>query len=131
LRVSKRICSICGGDPSECPHDFRQRYQVRGGPGPSGYCAVCLRDDCDDHSPDEEFEVQPGAIITEVAAIEEVSLVAKPTQPDARLTALPVDTSDLERVLGSGFEPGTKVGCSQCLLPCQGYKFLRLTDSST
>lgn len=125
MTVGKRICSICGDDISECPHLGDQLYTVRGGPGASGYCPVCamqVGDRACDHSSNETFEVEPVSIITEIDRLEEISLVPRPQQPDARLTAIPVDGEALKDALGLVFSYGIDtVTCSACFNPCSGF----------
>lgn len=120
IRSRRKDCSICGLDFSECEHLPGQEYAVAGGVGPSGYCPVCMKTECSDHSPDREYEIRPGAIVRDIQAIDEVSIVARPRQPDARLIALPIDTSDLVDFFGPEFEVGMPVHCSRCLQPCEG-----------
>jgi hypothetical protein len=123
--VGQRICSICGADISECPHLGDQLYTVAGGPNASGYCPVCVRQvgvPVCDHSPTDTFEVEPVSIITEIIRLEEISLVSRPIQPDARLTAIPVDGQTLKAAMGPRFQYGIDtVSCSRCLNPCSGF----------
>lgn len=84
-------CSICGRDPDECPHITGRIYDGE----------RCVR------------------TITE-ADVLEVSLVARPAQPDARIMSMSVDMSDLRESLGEEFVPGIPVTCDRCLSPCNG-----------
>jgi hypothetical protein len=115
-----RICSICGEDFVECPHSSSQLYEVKGGVGPSGYCPVCGKPECEAHSPEQTYRVPPMRIVTEIATLHEISLVRKPAQPDARLTSIPVDISSLRQALGASFSPGDRVSCDRCLNECRG-----------
>jgi hypothetical protein len=135
--VGRRICSICGEDISECPHLGDQLYKAPGGPSASGYCPVCVLqvgDPACDHSPNETYDVEPVSIITEIVRLEEISLVSRPNQPDARLTAIPIDSEALQAALGPRFRYGIdRVFCSECLTPCSGFDRMpgdpRLTSS--
>ncbi len=119
--IRRWTCSICGDDVSECDHLGDHIYVVPGGPGQSGYCPVCIQESCD-HSATQSFKVRPTAIITEVERLDEISVVHRPAQPDARLTAIPVDRDRLEAALGPEFRYGAHtVYCSQCLEPCPGF----------
>ncbi|MGA2470169.1 MAG: hypothetical protein ABSG64_05715 [Solirubrobacteraceae bacterium] len=125
--VAQRLCSICGGDLSECPH-FRDRsYWVRGGPGPSGRCPVCMQDKCR-HTSDRLFRVPVVGIINEVTELPEVSLVGRPAQPEARFVKISVPTADLMAEFGDTFVPGTPVSCDRCLGPCWGFDELPASD---
>jgi hypothetical protein len=101
--VARRICSICGEDLSECPHMPGTAYLVPGGVGPVGHCAVCHDSDCNEHDPEKTYRVPVIAIVKE-AVLEEVSIVERPAQPEARLTAIPLSTAELKEHLGPEFE---------------------------
>jgi hypothetical protein len=118
--VRRRICSICSEDWSDCIHSPNELYDVPGGPNQEGYCRVCGIEDCTKHRPEQTYRMPPIAIVTEVEQLNEISLVPKPAQPDARLTSLPVDTESLRAALGASFSPGMPVSCDRCLGPCGG-----------
>lgn len=84
-------CSICGRDPDECPHITGRVYEGE----------RCVRR------------------ITE-ADVLEVSFVARPEQPDARIMSMSVGMNDLRQSLGEEFVPGVPVTCDRCLSPCDG-----------
>ena len=118
--VRARECSVCGEDPSECEHRPGMTVEVRGGPNSTGRCPVCGKAECE-HSPDEVFEVRPSVVITQ-AELQEISLVHRPLQPDARLTGIPVGRQAVEQSMGPHFQFGEQdVYCSQCSKPCQGF----------
>ena len=127
--TAKRLCSICGSDLSECEHLPGHVYEVQGGRGPHGYCRVCMRRDCTEHVPEQTYPARVGSVITEIETLEEISLVEKPQQPDARLTAIPVDTKSLQDHLGRDFRPGMTVTCSQCLDPCAGFERFEMPNA--
>jgi hypothetical protein len=128
LIVARRRCSLCGEDVSECPHLPHHMYRARGGPAssPWGRCPLCHEEACK-HDPSKTFLVRPVAIVEEVVRVEEISLVSRPKQPDARFTALPVETEAVAAALGSDFNVGMQVSCSQCLQPCGGFTYLTFT----
>lgn len=88
-------CSICGQDPEDCPHISGRLYDGE----------RCVR------------------IITDLDLLE-VSLVARPAQPDARIMSMSIDMKDLREDLGEDlgeeFTPGVPVTCDRCLSPCDG-----------
>lgn len=85
-------CSICGQEPRDCDHIKGRVY----------HGVVCYR------------------IITDVKEVLEVSFVARPAQPDARLQRVSVATSDLQEALGPQWRPGMRVSCDKCLSDCPG-----------
>ncbi|MGC2206910.1 MAG: hypothetical protein WA724_03535 [Candidatus Dormiibacterota bacterium] len=113
-----RICSLCGNDLSECEHEPGTAYMVPGGPEPLGWCRVCLNDTCE-HRASKTYRVSVVATLRDVRT-EEISLVHKPAQPEARILALSVTASDLRELLGNEFVPGIEVSCDRCLLQCGG-----------
>jgi hypothetical protein len=50
----------------------------------------------------------------------EVSLVARPAHPDARLQSVSVATADVRASLGARFRTGMPVSCDRCLSSCDG-----------
>ena len=116
----RRICSICAEDLADCPHDRHELYEVAGGIGPTGRCRACGSDECTEHIPERTYRVPAIGIVTEIDQVREVSIVARPAQPLARLTSVPVDGDLLRDALGSSFETGMTVSCDRCLNACKG-----------
>lgn len=117
--TGQRFCSVCGQDVSECAHVPGQFYDVEGGRDGEGKCRVCLGEPCEVHVKGQTYRVRAHSQIRS-ASIVEVSLVDKPKQPDARLTAVPIDSLRLQEYLGPEFTLGMRVSCDQCLEPCPG-----------
>jgi hypothetical protein len=117
-RASRRVCSLCGDDVSECEHLPGTAYLVPGGSVDLGWCRVCCEADCD-HAPTQTYRAPLVSIIREMD-LQEVSVVTKPAHPEARIHAVTVPLSDLRAALGQGFAPGTNVSCDRCLSPCEG-----------
>ena len=117
--LSRKVCSICGEDFSECPHMPGTEYVVEGGVGPLDWCRVCGEREGCEHLPDERYRARLIVIIVEMQ-LEEVSLVDNPAFPDARVTSMSYTLSDLRRTLGEDFQPGADLDCNRCLLECDG-----------
>ena len=117
--TATRTCSLCGDDVSECEHMRGIAYLVPGGITDLPWCRVCQSKAGCDHSPNEFYRVAMVAIITDMH-LKEVSLVAKPAQPEARIHKRSIDTADLQELLGPEWSPGMPVNCDFCLRPCQG-----------
>lgn len=125
LVIRRFACSLCGEDVADCPHRPGRLYRVRGGAAASrtGRCRVCNRADCDHsevHSYLTTMSVTPDGPIE----MQELSLVARPVQPDARLTSIPVPFDELQLQLGPGFDRGMRVDCNRCLEGCSGFDYL-------
>lgn len=117
--TARRVCSICGLDLSECPHDLHKSYLVPGGRGDLEWCRVCIFDEQCRHSPTQQYRVQVVSIIREMD-LEEVSIVGKPANPEARILRKSIDTKDLIEALGPDFEVGMPVSCDLCIGECGG-----------
>lgn len=111
--IARRMCSICGGDLSSCPHVRGRSYWVRGGANDGLDCPVCLTIRCN-HRHDRLYRASVVSIVDEVDELKEISFVGRPASPEARLTELPVDTSSLQRRLGPSFQVGVDVSCDLC-----------------
>ena len=113
-------CSVCGRDPSECDHILWKIYTVFGGPNESGRCPVCAENTCD-HSPDKKYQVMAGRIITK-AELEEISLVTRPKQPDARIQSCDISGDTIKSMFGPDFRYGEDTAhCAKCLVACPGF----------
>lgn len=117
--LSRKVCSVCGEDFSECPHMPGIEYVVEGGVGPLDWCRVCGERDGCGHLPDERYRARLIVIVVEMQ-LEEVSLVDNPAFPDARVTSMSYTLSNLRRTLGEDFQPGADLDCNRCLLECAG-----------
>ena len=89
--VKKASCSICRRDPLECSHITGRVYDGE----------QCVR-------------------IIEEAQLLEVSLVGRPSMPDARILTMSIPDSDLRELLGPKFRRGMAVSCDRCLSDCKG-----------
>jgi hypothetical protein len=117
--TANRVCSLCGNDLSECPHMPGRAYWARGGAGATGKCRVCREASCR-HRPDRLYRAQVVSIV-ESGELREISFVPRPANPEARLTRIPVSTTDLAEAIGSSFIRGITVSCNKCLGPCPGF----------
>ncbi|MEC3980419.1 hypothetical protein [Amycolatopsis sp. H20-H5] len=91
MKIRAMECSICGGDPDECEHIRGREYNGQ-------RCIHRITD----------------------AEIMEVSFVAQPAQPDARIESVSISTSELRDKHGDGFRAGMPVTCDNCLSACGG-----------
>ena len=89
--VNKASCSICRRDPHDCSHITGRIYDGN----------RCVR-------------------IIEEAELLEVSLVDRPSMPDARIMSITILDSELKEQLGPNFQPGVPLSCNRCLSDCEG-----------
>ncbi len=93
-RASRIECSICGLATSECSH-------IRGRQYDDDVCVHIVMD----------YEVS------------EVSVVGRPSVPDARVHSQSVDLAKLSEALGPDFKAGMPVSCDKCLDVCSGIRY--------
>jgi hypothetical protein len=93
--TATRFCTICGEDIFDCPHILGHEYPRFGGPGPGGDCLVCGADDCLDHMQGNEYLAEAQSVIRDVDELREVSLVPRPRDPLARISALSLLQSEV------------------------------------
>ena len=108
------VCTICGQDVSECPHMRACAYPVVAAVGEE--CNICSDSSCELHEEGETYLVYP-RLTPRDAVIEEVSLVPRPRDPMARISAIQFTPSDW----GFHADPGEKIRCHRCVLGCQGF----------
>lgn len=118
------ICSICDVDVSECPHRPGATYKVTAAVHASGRCNICAEQRCREHTPGEAYDAQVRITVTEVDHIEEISIVAKPRQPDARLRGVRIPRADFEAKLGHLIPVGAPLNCDRCAGECSGFSYL-------
>jgi hypothetical protein len=90
--VEELVCSICDADPRDCEHLSGEAYEGK----------VAYR-------------------IIKKARLLEVSLVARPAQPDARITRVSLPRAAVRAALGD-MQPGAKLVCDKCLSACAGLR---------
>lgn len=120
--TAKRICSICGEGLDQCPHMPGQTYKVA--VGDIAYCP-CGSQNCTRHQKGSIIEVSPHGIINE-ANLEEVSWVARPRDPLARIQAIEYTTEQISSLMGGARIPPDvqAVECFHCRQSCTGlWKF--------
>lgn len=91
MEVQESSCSLCNAPYEDCDHIAGKEYD-------SG---ICIR------------QIEKFVVI-------EVSIVAQPAQPDARMTEIPISTQDLQARLPNAWRPGMDVKCDRCLDDCDG-----------
>lgn len=99
--IIKTECSICGQHDDYCPHIAGRVYDGK----------RCYRAVAD-------------------AEVVGVAIVSRPSQPDARLLALPVEIAALRRTLGPPWRPGGPVNCDRCMRPCGGVQEIDYAELS-
>ena len=75
-------------------------------------CSICHKNpwDCE-HITGRDYDGEPCYRIITEAEFFEISFVDRPSQPDARIQKMSVDTADIREMLGDRFEVGMEVVC--------------------
>ena len=116
--TAQRICSICEGDISECPHLPNQQYRVAVTDADN---CPCGNDGCEDHQAGETIEAYPSALIRR-ADLHETSLVARPRDPLARISKIEFSDEQLRAMLRVSEIPANvdSLECLHCRQACTG-----------
>lgn len=123
--IGNAICSVCDEDVTECPHRPGETIPVEALIHPDGRCSICGSGSCVAHVPGLTYSAEVGVVVTEVYEIEEVSIVDRPRQPDARIQSVRIPRADIERRLGQRIPLGAHMNCDRCLGQCRGFSSMR------
>ncbi|MDP9798751.1 hypothetical protein J2S43_007263 [Catenuloplanes nepalensis] len=116
--TATRVCSICDQDISVCDHLPDQRYRVAVDGGSD--CA-CGTPSCKLHKPGDFADLYPAALIKE-ADLHEVSTVARPRDPLARISEISFAMDRMSAMLGKMPIPSSvsALSCHHCRQVCTG-----------
>lgn len=118
--VARRHCSVCDGDLADCQHQPNTTYAKIADRRPDGSCTICDDTDCVTHVAGTAYSVLAHAVIRHVDRLDEVSLVARPRDPLARLTAVEIPAREVAAMPGHD-EPNAILHCERCTSPCTGF----------
>jgi len=122
--VSDFECSVCGELVEDCDHQMGQPYPKVAGRTAEGKCTICDSADCE-HPEDEVFAVPAHANARNFKA-GEVSFVARPRYPLARIVEEAMDMGALHddpRVRHAAKHGD--LNCDADLGPCKGFNEMR------
>lgn len=125
--VSDFECSICGELVEDCDHQMGQLYPKAASRTDEGTCTICDAVDCE-HSEGEVLLVQAHANALNIRAAE-VSFVARPRYPLARIVEEPKDMGPLrdDPRLRDAAKHGN-LNCDADLGPCKGFNEMKNWD---
>lgn len=125
--ISEFGCSICGELVEDCDHQMGELYPKTAVRTAEGKCAVCGSAVCE-HSEGEEFLVRARAVALSAEATE-VSLVARPRYPLARIGEMPKELGSLHD--DPRVQEAARLGnlnCDADLGPCNGFNEMKNWD---
>ncbi|HEU5033061.1 MAG TPA: hypothetical protein VFV01_49655 [Spirillospora sp.] len=117
----RHLCNVCGVDPGDCDHEVGEEYMSTVSRF-EGHCNVCNKAECG-HLVGSTIKL----VACEMNAgidIHEVSLVARPRDPLARLSSRGIDDEELIDFFGFLPAPDAHLLCHECMYPCAGFKYL-------
>lgn len=118
--TARHLCTVCGEDFTGCPHARGRSYGVVVARREGGECNVCDARDCT-HRPGEVVEVSAQSVMADID-LREVSLVPRPRDPLARITARQVDPARLEDALRTRVGAGMRLLGHDCMYQCEGFR---------
>jgi hypothetical protein len=118
--TARHVCTVCDGDFAAYGHERDRTYAVKAARRADGTCTACGGTDCQ-HRPGDTMEVRATSVMSDIT-LHEVSLVPRPRDPLARITARQIDKGELEAFLGGGVDGGTRVLGHDCMHQCEGFR---------
>ena len=119
--LANAICSVCGVDVTTCPHlPGEPLSDVVAALVGDGWCSIDGHTECTEHELGRTYDARVAILITHVHSIEEVSIVGRPAQPDARIMKVTMPRSDFDGLMGGPLPDGVIPVCDRCLNECPG-----------
>jgi hypothetical protein len=116
--TARHECSICRQDFSGCDHLRQASYPITVARDEAGLCTVCGEAHCE-HIDGTVIDVTARTTMTDIK-LHEVSMVPRPRDPLARISAREVDIDNLIAHLGYPPEPHHRVLDHGCMYQCHG-----------
>ncbi len=85
-----------------------------------GSCTICDTTDCTAHASGTTFSVVAHAVVRKVDRVDEISFVARPRDPLARLTEIEIPAAELGGCAGVD-SANAELCCKRCTSPCTGF----------
>jgi hypothetical protein len=120
LRV-RYECTVCRQDPSDCEHEPGASYITSASRTEDG-CSICGQPCCE-HVSGRLYKVIARARLAD-PRLREVSLIPRPRDPLARITARSIEDEHLLKHLGCMPGQGEVVLDHSCMYPCTGFRTL-------
>jgi hypothetical protein len=117
--LANALCSVCGNDVTTCSHPVGDTILVVAALVGPGWCSICSKHGCTEHTVGQTYATRVGTVVTEVYEVEEVSIVNRPNQPDARIMSVSISRTEFV-VDGVPLPDGAVPICDWCLSDCGG-----------
>jgi hypothetical protein len=118
--AASRLCSLCDRDFTVCDHVPGATYPIVAARRPDGSCNICGSAECCTHTLDATYPVFAHGIVREVDRLDEISTVARPRDPLARIKAVEIP-ADAIASLANHNAANAELHCESCVAPCTGF----------
>jgi hypothetical protein len=118
--TARRLCSLCNQDFTVCDHIPGATYPVVATRLANGSCNICGSAERCAHTPDATYPVLAHGIVREVDGLDEISTVARPRDPLARINAIEIP-ADAIASLPNHDAASALLHCESCIAPCKGF----------
>ncbi|MCW3768556.1 MULTISPECIES: hypothetical protein [Micrococcaceae] len=120
--ISDFECSICGRMVEDCDHNLGEVYDKTASRDDEDLCSICRATECE-HQVGETYATAAYANARNVIP-EEVSMVARPRYPQARIVEKSIDLGPEDPRVRRAAQHNN-LNCDACLGPCKGFNDMR------
>jgi hypothetical protein len=118
--AAHRLCSLCKQDFTVCDHIPGATYSVVAARQADGSCNICGSAESCTSTPDATYPVLAHGIVREADRLDEISAVARPRDPLARVNAVEIP-ADAIASLPNHDAANASLHCEWCVAPCTGF----------
>jgi hypothetical protein len=118
--AARRLCSLCNQDFTVCDHVPGATYSVVAARRADGSCSICGNAERCTHTPGVPYPVLVHGIVRDVDRLDEISTVARPRDPLARVNAVEIP-ADVIASLSNHDAANASLHCESCATPCTGF----------
>jgi hypothetical protein len=118
--AARRLCSLCNQDLTTCDHVPGATYAVAAARRADGSCNICGSAERCTHTPGATYLVAVHGIVREADRLDEISTVARPRDPLARVNAVEIP-ADVIAAMPNHDAANASLHCEWCVAPCTGF----------
>jgi hypothetical protein len=122
--TSRRLCGVCRSDVGDCKHVLGKTYPVLASQSGEGMCTICGAKSCE-HEVGTTYSVPVHYVLDDIQLLD-LSLVDRPRDPLARITAREMTSEVLIASLGRMPMPDETVLHHECMYQCTGFREPRI-----
>jgi len=118
--AARRLCSLCNRDLTTCDHVPGATYAIAAARRADGSCNICGSAEGCTHTPGATYPVAVHGIVREADRLDEISTVARPRDPLARVNAVEIP-ADVIAAIPNHDAANASLHCESCVAPCTGF----------